>query len=119
MNKQTVLISISVIGLSIATSFVMYRRINAKRKLKRRINQQNITDNGDINYKEIGKNIGYGMSSKREELYKRLIIQIHPDRFTDDRKVTATELSQRITEAKHNYSELVEIEKEVSEFIKL
>jgi len=115
MNK-TVLISISVICLSIP-SILLYK-IFKKRKLKSRIKQQIITDDGDINYKEIGKNIAYGMSSKREELYKRLIIQIHPDRFTDDRNVTATELSQRITEAKHNYSALVEIEKDVNKFLK-
>ena len=80
--------------------------------------QLNISANEEMNYKEIGKNIAYGISSKREELYKRLIVQIHPDRFTDDRKEAATELSQKITEAKHNYSELVEIEKQVTEFLK-
>ncbi|WP_259016583.1 J domain-containing protein [Emticicia fluvialis] len=54
--------------------------------------------------------------SKSHDLYKNLIKQTHPDRFQDNKREMATELSMRITKAKRNYSELVKLQEEVENF---
>ena len=97
----------------IATWLILTRK---KRKKKRELRSKIKSENNTNEYSQMARNTVLNIS-RSKELYMRLITQTHPDRFTNDMKVTATELSQRITEAKHNYSELVEIEIEVNKFL--
>lgn len=55
--------------------------------------------------------------SKSKELYKDLIIKVHPDRFEEKYKKEATELSSKITKNKKDYHSLLELKKEVEEFL--
>ena len=41
-----------------------------------------------------------------ETMNRELIRQIHPDKFTEEKKQLATELAEQVTVAKHNYREL-------------
>mgnify|MGYP006142801541 CR=1 FL=1 len=51
-------------------------------------------------------------SDKCKELYKSLIIKVHPDNFSGtDKEVRASELSQELGKYKLNYSKLKELEK--------
>lgn len=57
-------------------------------------------------------NLNVSMSKSRE-LYKRLITRAHPDRYTDERlKELMETLSARITEHKHDFKVLKELELE-------
>ena len=86
-----------------------------KKKVKRELRNRVLAD-GNSDYKGTANDIAQGISGRTKKLYRELITQVHPDRFVDDRKIIADELTQRITRAKHNYSQLVEIEKEVKVF---
>lgn len=53
-----------------------------------------------------------GNSDKCKELYKSLMVKVHPDKFSGtDKEVRASELSQELGKYKHNYSKLKELEK--------
>lgn len=53
-----------------------------------------------------------GNSDKCKELYKSLMVKVHPDKFSrTDKEVRASELSQELGNYKHNYSKLKELEK--------
>jgi uncharacterized membrane protein YraQ (UPF0718 family) len=53
-----------------------------------------------------------GNSDKCKELYKSLMVKVHPDKFSGtDKEVRASELSQELGKYKHNYSNLKELEK--------
>ena len=53
-----------------------------------------------------------GNSDKCKELYKSLMVKVHPYKFSGtDKEVRASELSQELGKYKHNYSKLKELEK--------
>ncbi|GGD17714.1 hypothetical protein [Flavobacterium orientale] len=94
---------------------VYYLLTNKKRRLRRNIRKKLSEKEGD-NFKSIFKNMVFSIS-KSKELYKSLITKVHPDRFTDDRKLKAEELSARITKFKKNYDELIKLKIEVENFL--
>ena len=51
---------------------------------------------------------------KAHNLYKRLVIKVHPDRHPNNREV-AEELMKLLTSNKHNYSQLKKIEDLINE----
>lgn len=51
---------------------------------------------------------------KAHDLYKTLVIKAHPDRNPEKREV-AEELMKLLTTNKHNYSQLIKIEKLINE----
>ena len=62
------------------------------------------------NFGDLFQNIGN--SDKCKDLYKSLMIKVHPDKFSGtDKEVRASELSQELGKYKLNYSKLKEIEK--------
>ena len=107
-NVLSILGAVLIIPLVIAA----IKKKKAKRELRNRV----LAD-GNSDYKGTANDIAQGISGKTKQLYRELITQVHPDRFVDDRKIIADELAQRITRAKHNYSQLAEIEKEVKNFL--
>ena len=107
-NKLIKLISIITV-FPIIVNFIVARR--KKSKLRKLVLEDSSND-----YSITAKNIANSISKSRL-LYKELITQIHPDRFLDDRKVKATELSARITKAKRNFDDLLELKIEVEEFL--
>lgn len=109
--KTTILIVSVILFLFFIYFLVTYK----KRKLKREIRKK-IAADGESDFAITAKNIAMSIS-KSKELYKSLITQIHPDRFLDERKIKATELSARITRSKKNYNELITIQLEVDEFL--
>ena len=111
MKKNIIIASISVAVLLLSVAFILYKKNKRKRDLKRRV----LAD-GNSDYSGTAKNISLSIS-KSKQLYKDLIVKVHPDRFQDDRKENATELSARITKAKRNYDELIGLEIEVKEFL--
>lgn len=82
----------------------------------RSILRKKVLADGIDDYKGTAKNIANSISKSRE-LYKELIVKVHPDRFQDDRIVIATELTSKITKAKRNYEELTLLKSEVEKFI--
>ena len=111
MKKNLIIVSISAAVLLLPVVFIAYKKRKAKRDLRRRV----LAD-GNSEYSETARNIALSIS-KSKQLYKDLIVKVHPDRFQDDRKEKATELSARITKAKRNYDELVGLEVEVKDFL--
>lgn len=108
--KHKIIKIISIITvIPILVKFIIERR--KKSKLRKLV----LEDSSD-DYSNTAKNIANSISKSRQ-LYKELIIKIHPDRFLDDRKIKATELSARITKAKRNYNDLLELKIEVEEFL--
>jgi uncharacterized membrane protein YraQ (UPF0718 family) len=62
------------------------------------------------NFGDLFQNIGN--SDKCKDLYKSLMIKVHPDKFSGtDKEDRASELSQELGKYKLNYSKLKEIEK--------
>lgn len=56
-----------------------------------------------------------GNSDKCKELYKSLMVKVHPDKFSGtDKEVRALELSQELGKYKHNYSKLKHLEKTIN-----
>lgn len=51
---------------------------------------------------------------KAHDLYKQLVIKAHPDRNPNNKEV-AEELMKLLTSNKHNYSQLIRIEKLINE----
>lgn len=83
---------------------------------RRRAIRRRILKDGGNDYEGTARNIANSISMARE-LYKRLIARAHPDRFPEDKKERATELSARITQAKRNHERLLELEKELEAFL--
>jgi hypothetical protein len=83
---------------------------------KKSILRKKVLADGTNDYMGAAKNIANSISKSRE-LYKELIVKIHPDRFLDERKVVATELSAKITKAKRNFDELSLLKIEVEKFL--
>lgn len=71
----------------------------------------------ESDYTKTAKNIALSIS-KSKNLYKSLITEVHPDRFQDEKKLIAEQLSIKITNAKKNYKELISLKVEVDEFLK-
>jgi len=109
--KRELIIYVSILALSIPAIMMLYKRRKAKMKLKKSV----LSDN-DINYNATAKNIAMSIA-RSKELYKELIVKVHPDKFLDERKERATELSAKITQAKKNFDELKRIENEVAAFL--
>lgn len=108
--KHKIIKIISVITvIPIIVKFIINRR--KKSKLRKLV----LEDSSD-DYTNTAKNIANSISKSRQ-LYKELIIKIHPDRFLDDRKVKATELSARITKSKRNFDDLSNLKIEVENFL--
>ncbi len=105
------LIYSTFIGL-LLFSFAIYLIIINKRK--RVLQRLKKTDS--LNYKREILNISKSIS-KSKNLYKQLIVKVHPDKFTGDDNEAATILSQKITSSKRNYNELILLSKEVESFL--
>lgn len=95
----------------ILLGFYFIRKIYLVRK---KLREQLLTD-VDENFEETTQNIVLSIS-KSNALYKSLIKQVHPDKFQEDKRVVATELSMKITQAKRNYKELLKLKEEVEHF---
>ena len=107
--KFCILIICILIGLFLFSSI---RKSLGKRRIRRRV----LAEEGG-NYGERARDIASGIGGKTRSLYKELIRKVHPDQFLDERNSRANELTQLITKSKHNYSDLKNIEKEVSIFL--
>jgi hypothetical protein len=92
--------------------FQLAAKIKNRRALRKRV----LAD-GNSDYKGTATDIANGINGNTRKLYKELITKIHPDRFLDDKKIIANELSQKITESKHNHSQLVELKNQVDKFL--
>ena len=102
-----------IIGTCLLFIFIIlyFQKIKFKRRLRNKVLQDGTSD-----YKGVAENIALSIAKSRN-LYKELIIKVHPDRFLDSKKEIATELSSRITKAKKNYSELLHLKEEVENFL--
>ncbi|MBS0645480.1 MAG: hypothetical protein JSR97_02660 [Verrucomicrobia bacterium] len=101
--------------LSIITVLPIITQIILKQR-KKSILRKKVLADGTDDYKGAAKNIANSISKSRE-LYKELIVKVHPDKFQDERRIVATELSARITKAKRNYNELISLKTEVDKFM--
>jgi hypothetical protein len=105
---------IKVVSIITILPFIIQLIIKQRKKS---ILRKKVLADGTDDYKGAAKNIANSISKSRE-LYKELIVKIHPDRFLDERKIIATELSAKITKAKRNYDELNMLKIEVEAFLK-
>jgi hypothetical protein len=101
--------------LSIITVLPFIIQIIIKQR-KKSILRRKVLADGTDDYKGAAMNIANSISKSRE-LYKELIVKIHPDRFQDERRIVATELSAKITTARRNYDELTFLKIEVEKFL--
>lgn len=113
MINNTILIAV----VSITIFVIWFLLTSKKRKFKRDLKKKVLQD-GNKDYKGTVTNI-IASITKSKSLYKKLIIQVHPDRFLDDKKIIAEELSSRITKSKKDYSQLCQLEIEVNDFLKV
>ena len=90
---------------------LFFVKLLKKNRLRKRVLSEGISD-----YKSVAQNIALSIS-KSKNLYKSLIIKVHPDKFMDEKKEEATVLSTRITIAKKNYEELTKLKTEVEQFL--
>ena len=105
-----------IIVLAIFLFLIYFLLTNKKRKLRKEVKRKLKIENG-LNYDKTFYNIVLGIS-KGKALYKKLIIAVHPDRFSGTNKIVeANLLAQRITKAKKNYYELIQIQIEVEKFL--
>lgn len=111
MKTTLIIASLATIVALLPAAYFLYKKRKTKRDLKRKLLAEG---NGD--YSETAKNMVQSIS-KCKHLYKKLIVRVHPDKFLDERVVMANDLTARITKAKRNYNELVELEKEVKDFL--
>ncbi len=100
-----------VIAFLILLSFFVIRNKRRKNKLRKKI----LAD-GPSNYGEVAENIALSIS-KSKALYKELIIKVHPDKFSEDKKEMANELASKITKSKRNFEELAKLKIEVDAFL--
>jgi uncharacterized membrane-anchored protein YhcB (DUF1043 family) len=98
----------------IITGIIIYflRKRHLARKKLRTLLMEDVDESFDVATQNIVLSI-----SKSKSLYKNLIKQVHPDKFHDDKKELATELSMKITKAKRNYKELVKLKSKVELFL--
>ena len=102
-------------ALTIVTVVPFIVQFFIKQRKKSQLRKRVLLDGID-DYANTAKNIANSISKSRL-LYKELIVKIHPDRFLDDRKIIATELSARITKAKRNFDDLEQLKIEVENFL--
>jgi hypothetical protein len=95
--------------IPIVANFIINQR-------KKSILRKRVLADGSNNYKETALNIANSIS-KSKELYKELIVKAHPDKYQDEKKILATELSAKITKAKRNYDELCKLELELKNLL--
>lgn len=107
-------IILKVLSIITVVPFIIQLIISQRKKSKLRIK---VLADGTKDYTGTAQNIANSIS-KSKSLYKELIVKVHPDRFTHDRKEEATVLAARITKAKRNYDELTLLKKEVEIFLK-
>jgi hypothetical protein len=107
--------NISIKILSIVTVFPLLVQL-VVRKRKKAILRKKVLAEGIDDYANTAKNIANSISKGRA-LYKELITKVHPDRFTDERKIIATELSAKITGSKRNFDELTRLKIQVEKFL--
>lgn len=88
------------------------RRMDSDPDAQKRKRIKNEALKGDIDFDNI-----ITSSFKSEELYKKLVRKYHPDRFVEDAEkvAIADNLAARITQHKHDYKALLELEKEARE----
>ena len=102
-----------IVGLLICLLFLVLIFIKSFKKNKLR---KRVLSEGKSDYKSVAQNIALSIS-KSKDLYKSLIVKVHPDKFIEEKKEEATELSTRITMAKKNYEELTRLKIEVEQFL--
>ena len=90
--------------------------LRCKRKARKKLKERVLTD-GITNYRETTNNLVNSIS-KSKQLYKQQIVRVHPDKFIDENKIKAEEISSRLTQHKRDYNSLQKIEKEIDEFLK-
>lgn len=58
--------------------------------------------------------------SQAKQLYKKLSLECHPDKFALDKEkyALATDIFQRLSNNKYNYKELSELDKEINQLLK-
>ena len=96
--------------ITVVAIYFLVRRYIIRKKLR-----ELLLKDIDKGFGDATKNIVLSIS-KSKDLYKHLIKQTHPDKFQDDKKGIATELSKRITKSKRNYGELIKLQEEVENF---
>jgi hypothetical protein len=109
MIQKYIILSIGLLT-TVAVFYLLIRRRIARKQLR-----ENLLNGIDEGFQETTHNIVLSIS-KSKDLYKSLIKQVHPDKFQDDKKAMATELSMKLTKAKRNYNELLKIKDEVEIF---
>lgn len=100
--------------LSVITIIPFFIKLIKEKRRKSKLRKKIISDGSD--YAVSAKNIANSIA-KSKLLYKELIVKVHPDKFLDDKKHIANELSSRITKSKRNYNDLMSLKVEVDEFI--
>lgn len=109
MNQKYIILSIGLLT-TVVVFYLLVRRRIARKQLR-----ESLLNGIDEGFQETTHNIVLSIS-KSKDLYKSLIKQVHPDKFQDEKKIMATELSMKLTKAKRNYNELIKIKDEVEIF---
>ncbi len=104
----------TIVSIGLLTSVAVFYFLR-KRYLARKHLRESLLRGIEDGFEETTQNIVLSIS-KSKDLYKNLIKQVHPDKFQDDKKAMATELSMKITKAKRNYKELLKLKNEVEFF---
>lgn len=104
-----------ILSIGLLTTVAVFYLI-IRRRITRKQLRESLLNGIDEGFQETTHNIVLSIS-KSKDLYKSLIKQVHPDKFQDDKKAMATELSMKLTKAKRNYIELLKIKDEVDIFI--
>lgn len=110
--KLTLIILSSILTISLSWYIITLK----KRKLKQQL-KKNILEDGISDYRKTTTNFVNSISQSKK-LYKKLIIQIHPDKFQGENKAIAEAISSRLTTSQRDYNSLCLIEKEIDLFLK-
>ena len=100
--------------LSVITIFPILMNIIIKQRKKSKLRKKILSDGES--FTETAINITNSIG-KSKDLYKKLIVKVHPDRFFGEKKTIANELSAKITKSKKNYKELLELKTQVDDFL--
>lgn len=102
-----------IYGLLSKAPFVnfFFQKSLQRRELRRKIKQDS-----ELNIKHLAQNITSGIKSN-DNLYKELIVKIHPDKFPEIYKSEATSLSSKLNKARHNYNKLTKLKVEIHDFL--
>jgi len=103
-----------IIFVILVSLFIIYKRYNKPKNII------NVPDDWKKPKKEHDfDDVFKGVSGKSQILYKKLIRKCHPDRFIGDENkiLKATTLSSLITNNKHNYSKLKELQIKATEVL--